>query len=360
MGMYHLHVDHIGGKNSGKSDSAVGFSAYIAGERIESDRTGIVYDFTKKDVTDKMIFLPENAPDRFSNRATLWNEVEQVESAKNARFAKTIDAALPIEFSVDDCKSVMEKFGKFFTEKGMIADMALHYSSHNPHIHAILTTRKIDTSGNWETYKEKKIFALDNEGNRIPVIDPETGEQKVGKGNRLQWKRIYVIDNPWNKKEFIQEIRQEWQDDVNDRLELKGSFDWIDCRSYKEQGIEKIPTMHEGRAAREMEAKGQIADICEENRKIRKLNRLHDLIESVSGGIEKLHEKIESVKIEVQQEFVDAFKSITMKAADLIAANKEQKVDQENSESIDSADSDLEIYKEDDDPVDRDDWWDPV
>ena len=183
---------------------------------------------------------------------------------------------------------------------------------------------------------------MDNEGNRIPVIDPETGEQKVGKGNRLQWKRIYVIDNPWNKKEFIQEIRQEWQDDVNDRLELKGSFDRIDCRSYKEQGIEKIPTVHEGRAAREME-----------------INMLHDLIESVSGGIEKLHEKIESVKIEVQQEFVDAFRSITSKAADLIAANKEQKADQENLGSIDSVDS-SEIYQNDDDPVDRDDWWDPV
>lgn len=360
MGMYHLHIDSIGGSSSGKASSAVGFSAYISGERAVDERTGIIYDFSGKEVEDKEIMLPLNAPDRLLDRSVLWNEVEKMEGKKsNSCFAKRLDAALPRELPVDACKEVMREFGSFFTDHGFVADLALHYNSHNPHIHAILPARKLDVSGEWEQYKEKKVYALDEEGSRIPVIDKETGLQKVDSRNRLQWKREKVISNGWNRQ-LLLDIRKEWEAVCNDALERNGIEDRIDCRSYADQGIDKIPTAHEGRAAREMEAKGQIADVCEENRKIQKINMLHDLIESVSGGIEKLHEKIESVKIEVQQEFVDAFKSITMKAADLIAANKEQKADQENSESIDSADSDLEIYKEDDDPVDRDDWWDPV
>ena len=96
----------------------------------------------------------------------------------------------------------MKAFGEFFVDQGMIVDMALHYSEHNPHIHAIMTTRKLDASGNWEKYKEKKVFALDQEGNRIPIIDPATGktaaatfsgmekplavEESTGTGDRLE------------------------------------------------------------------------------------------------------------------------------------------------------------------------------
>lgn len=359
MGMYHLHIDSIGGLSSGKAGSVVGFSAYISGERAVDERTGKIYDFSGKEVEDKEIMLPENAPDRLLDRSVLWNEVEKMESKKsNSCFAQRLDAGLPRELPIDACKDIMRELGSFFTDRGFVADMALHYNLHNPHIHAILTTRKVNASGEWEQYKEKKVYALDKDGNRIPVIDKETGLQKVDSRNRLQWKREKVINNGWNRQLFI-DVRKEWELVCNDALERNGVDDRIDCRSYKDQGIDRIPTVHEGRAAREMEAKGQIADVCEENRKIRKINMLHDLIESVSGGIEKLHEKIESVKIEIQQEFVDVFKSITSKAADLIAANKEQKADQENIENVDSVDS-SEIYQSDDDPVDRDDWWDPV
>lgn len=354
MGLYHLHVDNIGGKNSGRSNSAVGFAAYISGERIESDRTGVTYDFTKKDVTDKRIFLPENAPERFSDRKTLWNEVEKIESTKNARFAKTIDAALPKEFSVEECQNIMQDFGDFFTQKGMIVDMALHYNANNPHIHMLLTTRRLDESGEWEKYKKRSVYALDQEGNRIPVIDQTTGLQKTDSRNRLQWKRVCVQETGWDRKEFIFEIRKEFEHIVNDELERIGSVDRIDSRSYKEQGIDKIPMRHESRAAREMEAKGEIVDVCEENRRIRRLNVLHDLIGSVSAGIEVLQDKIRAAKIDIQRELIDAFRGLTAKADNLIEANKSDY--DEKKDAVDGSG----IYSDDEDPVDRDDWWDPV
>lgn len=355
MGLYHLHVDNIGGKNSGKSNSAVGFAAYISGERIEADRTGVVYDFTQKDVTDKRIFLPENAPERFLNRATLWNEVEKLESTKNARFAKTIDAALPKEFSMDECKSVMQEFGDFFTRKGMIVDMALHHNSNNPHIHMLLTTRRLNESGEWEKYKKRSVYALDQDGNRIPVIDQTTGLQKTDSRNRLQWKRICVQETGWDKKEFIFEIRKEFENIVNDELEKKGSEDRIDCRSYKEQGVDKIPMRHESRAAREMEAKGEIVDVCEDNRRIRRLNMLHELAEAISGGIEALQDKIRAVKIDIQHELIDAFRNFTSRADNLIEVNKSD-IDDVKKDAID----DSNIYSNDEDPIDNDDWWDPI
>lgn len=39
--------------------------------------------------------------------------------------------------------------------------------------------------------------ALDGNGQRIPVIDPETGVQKVDKRNRKQWKRVTVARTLW-------------------------------------------------------------------------------------------------------------------------------------------------------------------
>lgn len=357
MGMYHLHIDSIGGSNSGKASSAVGFSAYISGERAVDERTGTIYDFSGKEVEDKEIMLPENAPDRLFDRSGLWNEVEKMESKKsNSCFAQRLDAALPRDLPVDVCKKIMREFGSFFTDRGFIADLALHYNSHNPHIHAILTTRKLDADGVWEQYKEKKVYSLDEEGKRIPVIDKETGLQKVDSHNRLQWKREKVISNGWNRQLFM-DIRKEWETVCNDALEKNGIDDRIDCRSYKDQGIDKIPTVHEGRAARELEAHGGISDVCSENRRIRAINKIHDMIEAASSGIEALKVRIDGMKLDIQKEYedlVDSFRSVTTKALDIIHSHAEME-DKADFQDVD------DVVRNDQDPVDRDDWWhDPV
>lgn len=49
--------------------------------------------------------------------------------------------------------------------------------------------------------KSHKVDILDENGNRIPVIDSETGKQKVDKQNRKQWKCKSVPTNDWNSKE---------------------------------------------------------------------------------------------------------------------------------------------------------------
>lgn len=362
MAIYHLHVGHIGGIKAGKSQSAVGFAAYISGEKIESERTGVVYDFRKKAVEESRIFLPQNAPERFLNRADLWNEVEKIEGA-NARYAKTIDAAIPNELSLEECRNVMADFGDFFTKRGIICDMALHLTPKNHHIHLMLTTRGIDAEGNWQKYKEKKVYALDEEGKKIPVLD-NAGEQKIDSRGRLVWKRIRVVDNVWNKKEFLLEIRQEWERICNSALERQGIENRIDCRSYKEQGIERIPTKHEGRAARELEARGGTSDVCQENRIIRQINFLREMKDAVSTGIDILKGKIKIVREEIQQEykeFLEAFKLITSKAADVISLNNNPDVLEMNPENDFVGDDIDNVARSEIDPLDQEEFWhDPV
>ena len=74
----------------------------------------------------------------------------------------------------------------------------------------MLTRRPFDEHGNWQEVKEKRIYALDENGERIPVIDKETGLQKVDKRNRKQWKRIKVSstgwDSPLNAKKWREDL----------------------------------------------------------------------------------------------------------------------------------------------------------
>ena len=71
------------------------------------------------------------------------------------------------------------------------------------------------TDGSW-AQKEKKMYALDEEGNRIPLIDPATGEQKLGKRNEKLWKRITVEQNDWNDQSKAEIWRKSWADISNE------------------------------------------------------------------------------------------------------------------------------------------------
>ena len=72
---------------------------------------------------------------------------------------------------------------------------------------------------------------------------------------------------------------------MNLALEHKGLDERIDHRSHAERGLDEQPTIHEGVAARAMEAKGFISDRCELNRQIKADNALLRLLRET---VEKL------------------------------------------------------------------------
>ena len=93
MAIYHCSIKLIG-RSGGRS--AVASAAYRSGEKLLNEETGILHDFTRKSgVVMSEILLPVNAPDRFHDRQTLWNEVQKVEKRSDAQLAREVEVALP-------------------------------------------------------------------------------------------------------------------------------------------------------------------------------------------------------------------------------------------------------------------------
>lgn len=270
MAIYHCSIKIIG-RSDGKS--AVASSAYRSGEKLTDDRTGLIHDFTKKrGVVFTEISLPAHAPPEYADRNVLWNAVEKAEKKSNAQLAREIEVALPKEISRECQIEIVRRYvQENFVSVGMCADWALHDKGDgNPHAHIMLTMRGIKPDGTW-AQKEKKIYALDEEGKRIPLIDPATGEPKLGKRNEKLWKRITVEANDWNDHSKADIWRKSWADICNEYLSLEQQ---IDHRSYKRQELDLEPTIHEGYRARKMEKAGFVSNRCEYNRIVRKLNEL--------------------------------------------------------------------------------------
>lgn len=116
---------------------------------------------------------------------------------------------------------------------------------------------------------------LDEHGQKIPQIDPATGKQKIGARGRKIWERVTVEANDWNKPEKVEEWRKRWANQCNHYLEQEHQ---IDHRSLERQEIERIPTVHEGYVARQMEKQGKAAERCEINRSIAEANSQLDTL----------------------------------------------------------------------------------
>ena len=75
------------------------------------------------------IHLPKQAPERFKDRETLWNEVEWIEGNKKAQLAHSFDIALMNEFSMEENIELARRFvEEQLVARGMIADLAIHDS----------------------------------------------------------------------------------------------------------------------------------------------------------------------------------------------------------------------------------------
>lgn len=189
------------------------------------------------------------------------------------------------EFDARERFRALEDFISWnITANGYACTYAIHTDKdgRNPHAHILVANRRIDPkTGRWAA-KSRSEFALDANGRRIPVIDPDTGRQKIGARNRKVWKRVNVSNNPLDSKEFLERLRREWADSCN---ALLPGYAVIDHRSFKARGIERIPTIHEGYASREMEKRGGRGDLCEENRRIQALNRLLDALRAMIGRL---------------------------------------------------------------------------
>lgn len=248
--------------------SAVAAAAYRAGERLHSEYYGEDSDYTRKGgVICSEILLPSHAPPEYADRETLWNAVEKAERSKKAQLAYSFDIALQNEFSMQENIDLARQFlSDNFVSRGMVADYAIHQPDkkdggiQNPHFHVMCPIRPIEPDGKWGN-KQRREYVLDEQGERI----------RDEAGNYV-FNAVPTTD--WGKPETLEAWRRAWAEMCNAKFAEKGFDCRIDHRSFARQGVDQIPTQHEGPTVRAMEAKGIRTDKGDLNRFIRKTNAL--------------------------------------------------------------------------------------
>lgn len=331
MAIYHCSCKVI----SRSSSSSVGASAYRSGTAMTNEWNGDKHDYTLKGSTGQVVYsevmLCENAPEEYQNREKLWNAVEQSEKRADAQLSREFEFALPRELSREEQIAFTREFVRVnFVEKGMCADINIHDKGDgNPHAHVMTTMRPIDEKGEWEK-KTESLYLCKNKAGEERAFTPK----ELEKAENSEWKKQYhyskngnpkgkkvylseyeISNNPkyrdferikndrqpktekfgkqnekmkeWNSKEFLEKVRENLAVSINKELERKELPQRVDHRSYKRQGVDKIPTIHEGKSAREREDKrtnpkykGKYKDKYKEptekietNREIKKVNK---------------------------------------------------------------------------------------
>lgn len=341
MAIYHCSVKIIGRKNG---RSAIGSAAYRTGEKLHNEYDGMIHDYSQRQgVEYTEVMLCDNAPANYKDREVLWNEVEKIEGGKRSQLAREIEVALPNELNKEQqIELVREYVRENFVDKGMSADIAIHSGKHrhkatngyddefedknikkdNPHAHIMLTMRPMNEDGTWGN-KSKKIYQVDKNGERIKL---KSGEWKSYKQD--------LVD--WNKKETLKEWRRNWANTVNKTLEKNGHENRIDHRSYEEQGINQIPTKHEGVIARQIDKRGGTSIKMLENEKIRKEN---EIIEGIDMEIEQLN-KIQQLQKQEMERLREEENEILSKER---TQKDEQMKDNEKHKNEESRDGDLSL-----------------
>src|SRR3546814_3171055 len=110
--------------------------------------------------------LPDGAPERLNDRATLWNEVEGAEKRKDAQLAREVEFSIPRELNQQQGIQLAREFvEKQFVERGMVADMNVHWDmgqdgQPKPHAHVMLSMREVGPEGFGQKVREWNSTAL--------------------------------------------------------------------------------------------------------------------------------------------------------------------------------------------------------
>ncbi|TPI60618.1 Ti-type conjugative transfer relaxase TraA [Mesorhizobium sp. B3-1-3] len=239
MAIYHLHVKVIGRK---AGSSAVASAAYRSASRLRDERIERTHDFSaKRGVVHSEVMLPDNAPDAWSDRERLWNDVEAFEVRKDAQLAREVEFALPRELTQAQGIELARDFVHAeFVSRGMVADLNVHWDraedgSPKPHVHVMLAMRSVDENGFGAKVRD------------------------------------------WNSTELVERWRERWAELANERLAELDIDARIDHRSLEAQGIALEPQTQIGAPAQRIEgggldAAGIEADRAELHREIARNN----------------------------------------------------------------------------------------
>jgi len=203
VAIYHFSAKVISRANG---SSAVASAAYRSASQLHDERLSRSHNFTNKTgVVHSEIMAPEASPERWQDRAALWNEVEAGEVRRDAQLAREIEFSIPREMSqAQGVKLARDFVQQEFVNRGMVADLNVHWDIGpdglaKPHAHVMLSMR-------------------------------EAGPDGFGKKVR-----------EWNSTELLTGWREAWAEHVNTRLAELDIDVRIDHRTLEAQGIDLEP-----------------------------------------------------------------------------------------------------------------------
>jgi hypothetical protein len=160
--------------------------------------------------------LGEGMPD-VPRQAKVWLDAQEMAERKNARVVDKIMVALPRELDDAGRQQLVERFvheviGGEHKVPWLAAIHSKGKDAGNPHAHIVIRDRSVDTG--------KRVVELSSKGS-------------------------------------TERVRTIWERCANASLQEIGIDARIDRRSLKEQGIDRVPLIHEGPEARALERKGE-------------------------------------------------------------------------------------------------------
>lgn len=241
MAIYHFSVKPI---SRGDGRSAVAAAAYRSAQKLNDQRYGKVQDYERKSgVEISQIYAPTEVAPELLNRNELWNKVEKSENRKDACLAREFEIAFPKEFNKQQRKAMLDELCNQIVNKYyVIVDASIHAphtesgsDERNFHAHIMFTTRAIDPSTGLFASKKYRDF-----------------NKELGSKTTSKWREDFAIL-------------------TNKHLKIGGFESRVDHRSFKEQGLNFEPTLHEGPKVTQLRRRGINTELSMTNDDIKKI-----------------------------------------------------------------------------------------
>lgn len=214
----------------GQKRSVAGASAYRSGELLVDPRTSAEYDYRRRRGVASTHLLVPGAPADALDRQHVWGEVERHHKKGNAVTGREIVVSIPWDLDPAERQELVLRYASEVSERyGVVADVAIHLPSMRPgrdprnhHAHILLSACSARFADG-ELVLGKKVMELD------PIAMRQMGREPVCESERARWAALCV------------EARR-----------AAGLPEQpIDHRSYERQGVEQIPQVHLGPAAKD-------------------------------------------------------------------------------------------------------------
>jgi len=256
MAIYHVSMKVIGRQARkggkvvpGRHNSAVAASAYQGGLKLRDERNQKVPDYSRKGgVAFTTVLLPDGAPEWMHDPERLWNAVEFKEDESNrhanAQLARHLEFALPVELTPQQNRALALQVGGEFVKRGMVAQVSVHEpearnGQRNPHAHVLLTMREVTPEG-------------------------------FGKKNR-EWNGGWMAAGAPDGV-TLKDWRAMIADHTNAALAQAGHAARIDARSFRDLGLDQVPTVHQGKEATALQRRGERTRLGDKQKVVQVMN----------------------------------------------------------------------------------------